>query len=245
MAKDPAFLFYPGDWLGGTMGMTFEEKGAYIELLMLQFNRGHMTEDMIGHIIGQLWVKVKVKFRMDADGLWYNERLEIEKEKRKSFVNSRVNNKKGKNQFTKKRGHMTSHMENENINENINTDINGNKNFPIPKMQNIWKKFHPQYAQDQKRDFPALQNIWLFISNQDKVKRDTRPEEEKVMEAFSLISEYASNHKFFKNYSIRQLDNNIQSVITNIQNGTEKSNGSLTERVQAKLKERIAGSKQA
>ena len=27
MAKDPAFLFYPGDWLGGTMGMTLEEKG--------------------------------------------------------------------------------------------------------------------------------------------------------------------------------------------------------------------------
>jgi len=38
MAKDPAFLFYPNDYIGGTMGMTFEEKGAYIELLMLQFN---------------------------------------------------------------------------------------------------------------------------------------------------------------------------------------------------------------
>jgi len=22
MGKDPAFLFYPGDWLGGTMTMT-------------------------------------------------------------------------------------------------------------------------------------------------------------------------------------------------------------------------------
>ena len=46
MAKDPAFLFYPNDWLGGTMGMTFEEKGAYMELLMMQFNRGHMTSHM-------------------------------------------------------------------------------------------------------------------------------------------------------------------------------------------------------
>ena len=50
MAKDPAFLFYPNDYIGGTMGMTFEEKGAYIELLMLQFNRGHMTTHMIGHM---------------------------------------------------------------------------------------------------------------------------------------------------------------------------------------------------
>lgn len=59
MAKDPAFLFYPNDWLGGTMGMTFEEKGAYLELLMLQFNRGHMTTDMINHMVGHLWDKVK------------------------------------------------------------------------------------------------------------------------------------------------------------------------------------------
>jgi uncharacterized protein YdaU (DUF1376 family) len=39
MAKDPAFLFYPTDWLGGTMGMTFEQKGAYMNFLMLQFNK--------------------------------------------------------------------------------------------------------------------------------------------------------------------------------------------------------------
>jgi len=26
MSKDPAFLFYPNDYIGGTMGMTFEEK---------------------------------------------------------------------------------------------------------------------------------------------------------------------------------------------------------------------------
>ena len=58
MAKDPAFLFYPNDYIGGTMGMTFEEKGAYIELLMLQFNRGHMDGHMIGHCVGQIWERI-------------------------------------------------------------------------------------------------------------------------------------------------------------------------------------------
>ena len=121
MSKDPAFLFYPNDWIGGTMGMTFEEKGAYMELLMLQFNRGHMTNDMIGRTIGQLWDKVKDKFVQDDQGLWYNERLEIEKQKRQNFTNSRKNNRSGKNQHTKTKhvtGHMTSHMEN--VNENVN-----------------------------------------------------------------------------------------------------------------------------
>jgi uncharacterized protein YdaU (DUF1376 family) len=123
MAKDPAFLFYPNDWIGGTMGMSFLEKGAYMELLMMQFNRGHMTEDMIGHAVGHLWDKVKHKFRLDENGLWYNERLDIEKDKRKNFVKSRNNNREGKNQYpdnekksANKNGHVTSHMEDENEN---------------------------------------------------------------------------------------------------------------------------------
>jgi uncharacterized protein YdaU (DUF1376 family) len=117
MAKDPAFLFYPGDWLGGTIGMSFEEKGAYMELLMMQFTRGHMTKDMIGQTVGQLWVNLQDKFVQDTDGLWYNARLDIEKSKRKTYVDSRKNNKNGKNQHNKQVGHMTSHMENENENK--------------------------------------------------------------------------------------------------------------------------------
>lgn len=116
MAKDPALLWYPGDYVSGTMGMTFEEKGAYVDLLMLQFNRGHMTYDMVGQIVGQTWDKIRFKFKQDADGLWYNERLDIEKNKRKSFTNSRKNNLLGTNQYSKKNGHTTFRMENENRN---------------------------------------------------------------------------------------------------------------------------------
>ena len=119
MSKDPAFLFYPNDYIGGTMGMTFEEKGAYMELLMMQFNRGHMTSHMIGQAVGQIWENLQGKFKKDDKGLFYNERLEIEIERRKAFVGSRYNNIAGKNQYTKINGnsvgHMASHMENENI----------------------------------------------------------------------------------------------------------------------------------
>ena len=88
--KDPAFLFYPNDYIGGTMGMTFEEKGAYIDLLMTQFNRGHMTSHMISHMLGQkydqIWEVIKSKFIQDESGNFYNERLEYEQKKRKSFT---------------------------------------------------------------------------------------------------------------------------------------------------------------
>ena len=132
MAKDPAFLFYPGDYVSGTMGMTFEEKGAYMDLLMLQFNRGHMNTHMIQHTIGHLWDQVKSKFIQDEEGLWYNVRLDYEKDKRKTFTESRRNNIKPKEKPKKEHSyethmgsHMDSHMENEN--ENINKDINTNK----------------------------------------------------------------------------------------------------------------------
>jgi len=155
LGKDPAFLFYPGDYIGGTMGMTFEEKGAYMDLLMMQFNRGHMTTDMIGQTVGQLWDKIQVKFIQDDKGLWYNERLDLEKSKRKSFVSSRKNNLLGSNQYTKKikknightDGHMSNHMEDKN--KDINKDINISfKDFwdlydkKVGKLEKIEKKWN-------------------------------------------------------------------------------------------------------
>jgi uncharacterized protein YdaU (DUF1376 family) len=158
MAKDPAFLFYPGDYIGGTMGMTFEEKGAYIELLMMQFMRGHMTEHMIVQVIGQRWDNIKHKFVQDDKGLFFNVRLDEEKIKRANFTKSRNNNKKGKNQHNKideelghisshMSGHVTSHMENEN--ENVNKDINTNNlNNEILKNSNLFRQPNkPTYEQ--------------------------------------------------------------------------------------------------
>lgn len=177
--KDPAFLFYPNDYLGGTLGMTFEEKGAYIELLMVQFNRGHMTSHMIGQVLGQnmdkIWSTVKNKFKIDADGNYYNERLEIEQNKRKAFSDSRRNNLKGENQFTKKRkktghklGHMTNHMENENRNENKDIIIIENK----IDFEFFWNEYNKKVG-DKKRCKKKWDKLHLEI--QQKVL-DSLPE---------------------------------------------------------------------
>ena len=143
--KDPAFLFYPNDYLGGTMGMTFEEKGAYIELLMVQFNRGHMTSHMIGQTVGHVWDNIKDKFQQDENGLWYNERLDVEKFKRKKYTESRRNNLSGNNQYTKKgddiNGHMTSHMDNENRNENIGKGVQGKNQISYPSLDDVTAYF--------------------------------------------------------------------------------------------------------
>lgn len=148
MAKDPAFLFYPNDYIGGTMGMTFEEKGAYMEVLMMQFNRGHMEGHMVGQVIGQLWDKIKDKFIQDENGLWFNERLEQEQSKRKKFTASRKNNLSGVNQYTekeekstKKEGHMAGHMSNHMENENENENISNKKALELESFQTFWKLY--------------------------------------------------------------------------------------------------------
>lgn len=174
MGKDPAFLFYPGDWLGGTVGMTFEEKGAYMELLMAQFTRGHMTEHMIGRMVGHHWDILKDKFVQDKDGLWYNQRLEDEKEKRKNFVNSRKNNIKGENQHTKTKknnahmnGHMTSHMENRNedVNDNDNYIIIGDdKVFDVKPVLEYYEAQLNQMERDMDNiAWKPLVNKWFLL----------------------------------------------------------------------------------
>jgi uncharacterized protein YdaU (DUF1376 family) len=99
VAKDPAFLFYPGDWLGGTMGLSRLEKGAYMDLLMGQFNKGRLSMKQIKRILGedfkQTWKVLSDKFKEDDDGFYYNVRLEFEINKRKRYSDSRRKNRAG------------------------------------------------------------------------------------------------------------------------------------------------------
>ena len=92
MAKDPAFLFYPSDFLTGTMAMPFEERGKYITLLCFQHQSGRMTEETIRFLVGSFSDMLRLKFSRDENGLFYNHRLEEEIKKRSDFIESRRNN---------------------------------------------------------------------------------------------------------------------------------------------------------
>ena len=131
MSKDPAFLFYPNDYLGGTMGFSVDQHGLYILALIFQFNNGHFTEIQINAILNNRFSEIKHKFQTDGKTFW-NKRLDSEKEKRCKYVESRKNNgrsfllKKDKPLINKHIDikHMGipsgTHMENENEDENRN-----------------------------------------------------------------------------------------------------------------------------
>ena len=92
MAKDPAFLFYSQDFYVGTALMSFEDRGKYITLLCLMHQQGRMPEETIRLLVGSVSNRLRCKFLVDENGLWYNERLEAEAEKRIKFTESRRSN---------------------------------------------------------------------------------------------------------------------------------------------------------
>jgi hypothetical protein len=93
MGKDPALLFYTGDFLVGTMTMTDAQRGKYILLLCMQHQQGFLTEDDMKEHLEDTDIKVFNKFEKSADGKYFNIRLKEEAERRKSYSESRRNNR--------------------------------------------------------------------------------------------------------------------------------------------------------
>lgn len=126
MAKDPAMLWYWNDWHSGTVLMSRFLKGCYMDILHAQFNNGPLSLDevkaVLGGDFGQSWPILQKKFSVNPDGLFFNDRLEQEKIKRKEFTESRRKNRLKKTYDTTydkhMNNHMIEHMENENENRN-------------------------------------------------------------------------------------------------------------------------------
>ena len=100
--KPPAFQFYADDFLGGTQTMDHAERGFYILLLALQWTQGGIAPDdfkRLGKGMAQpSLTHVKSKFKLDADGLLKNARLEqVRDEQNKFRANRSESGKAGAN----------------------------------------------------------------------------------------------------------------------------------------------------
>lgn len=182
MAKDPAFLFYPGDWLGGTMTFSRFHKGAYMDLLMCQFNHGHMALHVVATILGEkdfleMWEStLKAKFKVDSDGKFYNQKLEDEIFKRRKFTKSRQDNlNKNKPQVDSHTGNHTGpRMENENYNGNGNVFVFDLKmELPEPALESAQLN---QFTLTKKKNTEFIKSQWkVFLS-----ERMNDPPEKKI-----------------------------------------------------------------
>lgn len=92
MAKDPAVLFYTSDFLSGTYTMTDEQVGKYIRLLCFQHQKGVLSEKDMLNICKTYDEDIYSKFTKTEEG-YYNEKMRNETVRRKSYTESRKNNR--------------------------------------------------------------------------------------------------------------------------------------------------------
>jgi uncharacterized protein YdaU (DUF1376 family) len=170
MAKDPAFLFYPGDWMGGTITMTRHQKGCYMDLLIAQFNNGPLSLETIKIVLGTdqaVWTVLSKKFKEDSEGNFFNEKLATEIEKRKKFISHQHEN--GSKGGRPKKTHGLTHgldlakpkqkpLENENEIEDLNEfeigktiefmKITAQKSISKTVVKDYWKAFNLNNANE-------------------------------------------------------------------------------------------------
>lgn len=211
MAKDPAFLFYPGDWLGGTITFSRFLKGCYMDLLMAQFNSGHLSleeiKTVLGSDFGQAWPALRKKFVTDQEGLFFNERLEVEKNARQKYVESRKKNRDVNTYET----HMSTHMENENRNKDKIEikGVQGEKNLSDQLREKIGKWTYAgfmEYSHILPEDKKTELVRWLI-----HLKEKDKPP------GASTIRELVGD---FQSRSLEDIRDRVSNAIKNNSNGS-------------------------
>lgn len=200
--KDPAFLFYSSDFLVGTMLMSNEEVGKYIRLMCLAHQKGgYLTKEDMFKICDTSDLDIINKFKVDGQGVYYNERLLSEITKRSKYSESRRNNRINKKEEKEETYdlHMSNtsntydiHMENENVNINNKynslslNDNNSNKKEKIKKNNNeyevldekeVWfNLFWKEYPKKSAKKNAKSQFMKIVKSKEllDKILEDIR-----------------------------------------------------------------------
>lgn len=131
MAQDPAFLFYPGDYLRDTQLLSLESTAIYMQIACYHMKNICLTQGKLNLFIKSLSEEDKIGLievlHKNEDQTYQIKWVTDSIEKRRKYSESRRNNRKKKeNNSFKKDKHISNisktyvhHMENENENENV------------------------------------------------------------------------------------------------------------------------------
>jgi hypothetical protein len=120
MAKDPAFLFYPGDYLRDTQCLSEKTQVAYDRIMCEHMRNICISQDQINFFTKRLTEEEKSQLMfllIKVEGGFQIEWVAASISKRRSYSESRRENRIGKTIKNKKT--YDSHMENEIENENV------------------------------------------------------------------------------------------------------------------------------
>jgi len=222
MPKDPAFLFYPNDFMSGTQFFTDEQVGKYIRLLIAQHQIGHLEEKHMLQICKTYDKDIFFKFVKDINGKFYNERLDYEIYKRKKYTESRSKNRTSKKNISST---YEKHMENENRIILFNTQeeeekeggLGETKKFLADEMLKIFFSKNPT---DLPNDFDDKKNCWSVAQKIEKAKgwelqSSLNGKFEDCLTEWSKILDFVAADEFFKKFSLKNLDSQFSAIWKN------------------------------
>src|SRR5690606_18240840 len=181
MAKDPAFLFYPGDASEDTQFMNRLERGAYFDLLKAQKKFRRFTLEQIKKVLGQdfdaCWPAIELVLTKDSDG-YYIEWVDEKIKEREAFSESRRRNRKKKSNEQEKK---SSEQDMNNISSSSKEDmVNGNGNGIVienEKKDDLGKPENP-FGETLEDDLKlAFDEIYLETLRMNWRRDDFRSEE--------------------------------------------------------------------
>jgi len=177
MAKDPAFLFYPGDYLRDTQNFTAEQQVAYDRIMCEHMRNICVSKTQVNFFTKRLSADEKKEllyYLVEVNGgyqiAWVAESII----KRRAYSESRRENKIKKHH--KICSTYDEHMENEIEieNENVNKDINnkGKEAFVLPDWipEETWKAYLE--IRNKKKAAKTVYALNLVIKELQKIKKE-------------------------------------------------------------------------
>lgn len=182
MAKDPVFPLYYNDIDRSTKTWTDEEFGAYMRLLMEQWDKGYLPNDYqrltrIATSLDRNWSLLKDKFPA-SDGVLKNPVLEAHREKRAKHKEKQREN------INKRYQKSTKNLPLEKENEIENEKLKSNNEFENEIFQD-WIAWGKMIVDGNDQHWDAIRgrkvsqdemNSFLSVATRNKWKMDTQGE---------------------------------------------------------------------
>lgn len=175
MSKDPAFLFYPGDYLRDTQCLSSDVQVAYDRIMCAHLSNKSYDNHMINIAISQAQLNFFTKRLTDdqktelmmvlaiVDGGYCIDWVYASILKRKAYSESRSKNRtKHMNNICKT---YVKHMENEN--EIVNEDVNAVRKPTPEEVRAYCKERNNRVDPQQWHDFYTAKN-WMIGKNKMK-----------------------------------------------------------------------------
>lgn len=238
------FKFYYLRILVSCAGWKDDELGAYIKLLIHQFDKGFVPNDEkeLKKLITSYkknWQLLKIKFNEEEPGKLTNDvmkivRAEFQEKKQKGKENGKLGgrpktekletNAKPKG-FENERDNVSSSYSNSGFDKG---GLGGkNETLIIPNMLMTWKFINPKAFIRLSDDSEQLLDIakklkeWMELTGDMVVESNA----EKIKKRWEEICQFLSTDSFLRNYSLVQINSHLPAVIqsfNNKQNETHK-----------------------